>query len=263
MTDLSLGSDPPGVVYAYAPGRGAIHGLKLLESYKGIVHCEGYAADKTIVNEKRPGNMADDFTLAFCWVHLRRQLINAQKKAAPAPASVVEKPLRRIAQLYAIEAGLRGRRTDERREGRQIYVRPLAKAMGKWLAAQLKIVSDKSDTAQAIRYAQNLWAGLTLYLEYGRIEMDTNAVERAGRPIKLTAKNSLFASCDDGAEHWSMLASFIETCKLNQVNAESWLADVLTKLVNGWPEAKLEELLPWADAYTKRSARELNQKQAA
>jgi len=83
------------------------------------------------------------------------------------------------------------------------------------------------------------------------------------RPIKLTAKNSLFAGCDDGAEHWSMLASFIETCKLNQVNAESWLADVLTKLVNGWPEAKLEELLPWADAYTKRSLRELNQKQAA
>jgi hypothetical protein len=120
--------------------------------------------------------------------------------------------------------------------------------MAKWLAAQLKIVSGKSDTAQAIRYAKNHWAGLTLYLEDGRIEMDTNAVERAMRPIKITAKNSLFAGCDDGAQHWSMLALFIETCKLNQVNAESWLADVLTKLVNGWPEAKLEELLPWADA---------------
>ncbi len=250
------------MVYADAPGRGAIHGLKLLEGYRGIVHCDGYAAYKTIANEKRPGNMAEDVTLAFCWVHLRRQFIKAQKTAAPAPAPVAEEALRRIAQLYAIEAGLRGRSADERREGRQIHARPLVEAMEKWLAAQLKIVSGKSDTAQAIRYAQNHWAGLTLYLEEGRIEMDTNAVERAMRPIKLTAKNSLFSGCDDGAEHWSMLASFIETCKLNQVNAESWLADVPTKLANGWPEAKLEELLPWADAYTKRSARELNQKQA-
>ena len=251
------------MVYAYAPGRGAIHGLKLLEGYKGIVHCDGYQAYKTITNEKRPGNMAEDVTLAFCWVHLRRQFIQIQKDFAPAPAPVATEALRRIAELYVIEATLRGRSAEERREGRQIHARPLIEAMEKWLAAQLKIVSGKSDTAQAIRYAQNHWAGLTLYLEDGRIEMDTNAVERAMRPIKLSAKNSLFAGCDDGAEHWAMLASFIETCKLNQVNAEAWLADVLTKLVNGWPEAKLDELLPWADAYTKLSAVEPDRREAA
>jgi transposase len=139
----------------------------------------------------------------------------------------------------------------------------LIEAMEKWLAAQLKIVSGKSDTAQVIRYAQNHWTGLTRYLDDGRIEMDTNAVERAMRPIKLSAKNSLFAGCDDGAEHWAMLASFIETCKLNQVNAETWFADVLTKLVNGWPEARLDELLPWADAYTKLSAGEPDRREAA
>lgn len=258
-----LGPEPPGVVYAYAPGRGAIHGLKLLEGYKGIVHCDGYQAYKTITNEKRPGNMAEDVTLAFCWVHLRRQFIQIQKDFAPAPAPVATEALRRIAELYVIEANLRGQSAEERREGRQTHARPLIEAMEKWLAAQLKIVSGKSDTAQVIRYAQNHWAGLTRYLDDGRIEMDTNAVERAMRPIKLSAKNSLFAGCDDGAEHWAMLASFIETCKLNQVNAEAWLADVLTKLVNGWPEAKLDELLPWASAYTKLSAVEPDRREAA
>jgi len=255
------GPDPPGVVYAYAPGRGAIHGLKLLEGYKGIVHCDGYGAYKTIANPKRPGNMAEDVTLAFCWTHLRRQFVKIER-ATPS-ALTAHEALLRIAQLYGIEAQLRGRSADERREGRQLQSRPLIEAMEVWFEAQLHVLSKKSDTAGVIRYAQNHWEGLTRYLDDGRIEMDTNAVERAMRPIKLTAKNSLFAGCDDGAESWSLLASFIETCKLNQVNAEAWLADVLTKLVNGWPQARLDELLPWAEAYARRALRALDQRQAA
>jgi len=258
-----MGPDPPGVVYAYAPGRGAIHGLKLLEGFRGIVQCDGYQAYKTITNEKQRGNRAEDVTLAFCWAHLRRHFIDAQKKLAPAPAPVAQEALRRIAELYAIEAGLRRRSAAERREGRQAHARPLVEAMDKWLETQLKTLSGKSDTAAAIRYAQTHWDGLKLYLDDGRIEMDTNAVERAMRPIKLNAKNSLFAGCDDGAEHWAMLASFIETCKLNEVNAEAWLTDVLTKLVNGWPEAKLDELLPWAEAYTRLGSTAQDQRHAA
>jgi hypothetical protein len=92
-----------------------------------------------------------------------------------------------------------------------------------------------------LRYALRHWDGLTLYLDDGRIEMDTNAVERA---------NALFAGCDEGAENWALLASLIETCKLNGVSAEHWLTDVLAKLVNGWPAARLDELLPWASTYT-------------
>jgi transposase len=111
-------------------------------------------------------------------------------------------------------------------------------------------LAQKSNTAKALRYALRHWDGLTLYLDDGRIEMDTNAVERAMRPIKLNAKNSLFAGCDDGAESWAVLASLIETCKLNGVSAEHWLSDVLAKLVNGWPAARLDELLPWASTYT-------------
>jgi transposase len=249
------GPEPPGVVYAYAPGRGAVHGLKLLEGFKGVIHCDGYAAYKTMTDPARggrgEGNLAGDVTLAFCWAHLRRQFVKIVRTTAPAPAPVAAEALTRIGQLYTLEAALRGRSADERRAGRQTHAAPLTGALKGWFEEQLKKLSGKSDTAKAIRYALNHWQGLTLYLEDGRIEMDTNSVERAMRPIKLTAKNALFAGCDDGAEHWAMLASLIETCKLNNADAAAWLTDVLTKLVNNWPLARLDELLPWAPAYVK------------
>lgn len=105
-------------------------------------------------------------------------------------------------------------------------------------------------TRRRPRYALRHWDDLTFYLDDGRIEMDTNAVERAMRPIKLDAKNALFAGCDESAENWAVLASLIETCKLNGVSAEHWLSDVLVKLVNGWPAARLDELLPLASTFT-------------
>jgi hypothetical protein len=182
--------------------------------------------------------------------HLRRQFVKIEREAAPAPAPVAREALERIAQLYVVEKALRGRSDAERRAGRQAHARPLATALKQWFEAKLDHLAQKSDTAKALRYALRHWDGLTLYLDDGRIEMDTNAVERAMRPIKLNAKNSLFAGCDEGAENWAVLASLIETCKLNGVSAEHWLADVLAKLVNGWPAARLDELLPWASIYT-------------
>lgn len=243
------GPEPPGVAYAYAPGRGAVHGLNLLYGFKGVVHCDGYGAYKTMVKPERADTLAGDVRLAFCWAHLRRLFVKIERTAAPAPAPVAREALRRIAELYKIEQALRGRDADERQEGRQRLAEPLVVALKSWFEGQLETLSGKSDTAGAIRYGLNHWDGLVMYLEDGRIEMDTNAVERAMRPIKLTAKNALFAGCDDGAEHWAMLASLIETCKLNEVNAEAWLADVLTKLVNAWPLSRLDELLPWSPAY--------------
>ena len=129
--------------------------------------------------------------------------------------------------------------------GRQAHAGPLAAALKQWFEAKLGHLAQKSETAKTLRYALRHWDGLTLYLDDGRIE----AVERAMRPIKLNAKNALFAGCDEGAENWALLASLIETCKLNSVSAEHWLADVLAKLVNGWPAARLDELLPWASTY--------------
>jgi transposase len=119
-----------------------------------------------------------------------------------------------------------------------------------WFEAKLDHLAQKSDTAKALRYALLHWDDLTLCLGDGHIEMDTNAVERAMRPIKLSAKNSLFAGCDEGAESWAVLATLIETCKLNSISAEHRLSEVLSKLVNGWPAARVDELLPWSSTYT-------------
>jgi len=98
----------------------------------------------------------------------------------------------------------------------------------------------------AIQYGLNQWDGLIRFLDDGRIEIDSNTVERSIRPIALNRKNSLFAGHDQGAQNWAIVASLIETCKLNGANPHAWLADVLTKLVNRWPAKRIDELMPWA-----------------
>jgi transposase len=236
------GTDPPGVVYTYAPGRGAAVGLKPLAGYAGIVQCDGYAVYKQMADPKREGGGA---TLAFCWSHLRRRFYDiAQGGASPLASEALD----RFAALYAIEARIRGRSAEARRAVRQAESKPLVAALEAWFRAQLVRVSGKSVIAAAFRYGLNHWDGLARYLEDGRIEIDTNAVERAMRPIALNRKNALFAGHDEGAVNWACIASLIETCKLNGVEPQAWLADVLTKLVNLWPAARLDELLPWAAA---------------
>jgi len=238
------GSDPPAVVYTYAPGRGAEHGLKLLAGYSGIVQCDGYAAYKRLADPKREGGAV---MLAFCWSHWRRRFYEIAKSG---PAPIASEALKRIATLYAIEAKIRGRHAEERRLVRQAESKPLVEDLKTWLEVQLALVSGKSAIAVAIRYGLNHWDGLLRFLDDGRIEMDTNAVERSMRPIALGRKNALFAGHDEGAANWACIASLIETCKLNGVDPQAYLADVLTKLVNLWPASHVDELLPsaWARA---------------
>jgi len=157
-----------------------------------------------------------------------------------------EEALARIAALYAIEAKIRGQSAAARQAVRQTEAAPLVADLKSWFEAQLARVSAKSTIAAAFRYGLNHWDGLTRYLEDGRIEIDTNAVERAMRPIALSRKNALFAGHDAGAANWACIASLIETAKLNHVDPQAWLADTLTKLVNLWPAARIDELLPWA-----------------
>lgn len=121
--------------------------------------------------------------------------------------------------------------------------------MKTWLGEQPAKLPRSSETAKAIRYGLNHWDGLTRFLDDGRIEIDTNAVERSIRPLALNRKNALFAGSDEGGTNWAIVASLIETCKLNRVNPHAWLTDTLTKLVNGWPASKIDDLMPWA--YTK------------
>jgi transposase len=234
------GSDPPAVAYTYAPGRGAVHALKLLGTYRGIVQCDGHAAYKTIADEARAG---DAITLAFCWAHLRRKFFDIAKGGS---APIASEALERIAVLYAIEKTIRGRSADERRAVRVEKIKPLVLALKAWLEEQLARASGKSVIAEAIRYGLNHWGGLVRFLEDGRIELDTNIVERSMRPIALNRKNALFAGHDGGAENWACLASLIETCKLHRVDPQAYFADVLTKLVNLWPESRLDDLMPWA-----------------
>jgi transposase len=242
------GSDPPGVAYTYAPGRGAVHALKLLDDYSGIVQCDGYTAYKTLADPARDQERAGRITLAFCWSHLRRRFVEIER-ASSAPTA--KEALSRIGQLYAIERNLRGRTAEERRQGRQTHSKPLVTALKAWFEERLKTLSAKSPTAEAIRYGLNHWEGLLRFLDDGRIELDTNSVERAMRPIALNRKNALFAGCDEGAEAWACLASLIETAKLNGADPEAYLTDVLEKLVNGWPASRTDELLPWAQAYAR------------
>ncbi len=131
---------------------------------------------------------------------------------------------------------------------RQEKSRAIVDAFEPWLRDKLALISQKTKLAEAIRYALSRWDGLTRFIDDGRIEIDSNVVERAIRPIALNRKNALFAGSDGGAENWAIVASLIESCKLNGVNPMAYLADVLTKIVNGHLASKLDELMPWAYA---------------
>ena len=153
--------------------------------------------------------------------------------------------LERIAGLYAIEKEIRGLSAEERRAVRQDKGRPIIDDLQPWLRAKLALISQKTKLAQAIRYALSRWNGLIRFLDDGRIEIDSNVVERSIRPIALNRKNALFAGSDGGGEHWAVIASLIETCKLNGVDPHAYLTDVITKIVNGHPNSRIDELLPW------------------
>src|SRR3954451_24559230 len=141
------------------------------------LQCDGYAAYKTIADDARTG---DAITLAFCWVHLRRQFFDIAKGGS---APIASEALDRIAALYAIEKMIRGKSADERRAVRQEKSKPLVLALKTWLEQQLARVSTKSVIAEVIRYGLNHWDGLVRFLDDGRIELDTNIVERSIRPI--------------------------------------------------------------------------------
>ncbi|SEG34540.1 IS66 family transposase, partial [Jhaorihella thermophila] len=114
-----------------------------------------------------------------------------------------------------------------------------------WLTTHRARVSAKSPLGEALKYIAKYWDGLTLFLNDGRIEIDSNTVERTIRPIALNRKNALFAGHDAGAQNWATLASLIETCKLNTVNPHTWLTGTLTAIINGHKQSRIEELLPW------------------
>lgn len=230
------GADPPGVAYVYAPDRKAERPIEHLDGFRGILQTDGYEGYRKLARR-------GDVQLAFCWAHVRRRFVELAR-AGPAP--IASEALERIAVLYRIEAEIRGRSPEERRAARQVRSRPVIDAFEPWLRARLALVSQKSKLADALRYPLARWPGLGLFLEDGRVEIDSNTVERSIRPLALTRKNALFAGSDGGAEHWAAIASLVETCKLVGIDPYAYLTDVITRIVAGHPNRRLDELLPWA-----------------
>jgi transposase len=232
------GRDPPGVAYVYAPDRKALRPIEHLAGFKGTLQVDGYGGYRVLAER-------GEVTLAFCWAHVRRRFYEL---AAAGPAPIASEALERIASLYAVESAIRGRSAEERHAVRNKKSKPILDDLEPWLRGKLELISQKTKLAEAIRYALSRWQGLIRFLGDGRIEIDSNVVERAIRPIALNRKNALFAGSDGGGEHWAVIASLIETCKLNSVDPNAYLADVTTKIVNGHPNSKIDDLLPWAYA---------------
>jgi transposase len=232
------GADPPIAVYVYAQNRKAEQPLAHLAGFMGVVQVDGYAGYRALARR-------NSVQLAFCWSHVRRRFYEL---AAAAPAPIASETLERIGALYAVEKDVRGRNPDQRRAARQENSRTIVDALEPWLREKLALISQKTKLAEAIRYALSRWDGLTRFIDDGRIEIDSNVVERAIRPIALNRKNALFAGSDGGAENWAIVASLVETCKLNGVDPQAYMADVLAKIVNGHLASKLDELMPWAYA---------------
>jgi transposase len=235
-------SDPPAVVYAYAPGRGGVHAVKLLDGFTGVLQVDGYAGYNALANPARPGGSV---TLAYCWSHLRRKFYEIY---VGGHSPIATQALARIKQLYAIEDEIRGLPPELRRRARQDRSRAIIEALKPWFAQSLAAVPKGGKIGEALAYGLNHWDGLTRFLDDGRIEIDSNTVERSIRGVALNRKNALFAGHDLGAENWATIASFVETCKLNEVDPLAWMTDVLTKLVNRWPASKIDKLMPWAYA---------------
>jgi transposase len=233
------GPGHPAAAYVYSEDRRGEHPQTHLRGFRGLLQVDGYAGFGGLVT----GKTDDAPQLAFCWAHVRRKFYDIHV-ANPSP--LAEQALRRIAALYEIEADIRGTPAGHRQQERQQRSRPLVEAMHTWLTQQHERISGRSTLAQAIRYALNHWKGLVLYLDDGRLELDTNTVERAMRPIALGRKNALFAGADAGGKHWAIVATLIQSAKLNDVDPLAWLTDVLKRIVAGRTKNhELATLLPW------------------
>lgn len=234
------GPAAPTVVYVFAGGRGHKQIASQLADYQGVLQVDAYGGYSAL---EREGRQPGPIRLAFCMAHARRKFTDVYKTTrSPIARDMIE----RFAKVYAVEADIKGAGAGERLAARRERTSPLMTALKTRLEGALAEVSTKSSLAGAIRYSLNHWAGLTLFLDDGRIEVDNNTVERTMRPIALGRKNSLFAGNDGGAETWAILASLLNTARLNEIDPFTWLHDVLERMVSGEVRShQLDQLLAW------------------
>jgi transposase len=228
------GKVPPAVLYRYSPDRKGERPREHLKGFSGFLQADGYAGFDGLYESGRVVEVA-------CWAHVRRKFFDVHQANGSA---IAREALDRIGALYAIEAEIRGRPPDDRLRTRQARAGPLLVGLKTWLETTRPKLSGKSDLAAAMRYALSRWDALTRYCDDGRLEIDNNAAERSIRPLALGRKNYLFAGSDAGGQRAAAIYSLIEAAKLNGLDPQMWLRDVLVRIADH-PVNRVSAFLPW------------------
>lgn len=234
------GDDPPGVVFFYAPDRRGENAEKFLRGFDGVLQLDGYQGYNRLTRPSRKGG--GPIRVAHCWAHARRKLKEVFDRDG---SEIAAEGLRRIAELYRVEADIRGMAPGQRLSARQARTAPLVAAFGQWLQEQRLRVSAKSRLGEKLAYIHRHWDGLRTFLHDGRVEIDSNGVENLIRPIALNRKNALFCGHDEGGKAWGRIASLIGTAKVNGVEPFTYLKATLEAIAAGHPKSRIDELLPW------------------
>jgi transposase len=245
------GKDPPAAIYFYSPDRGGAHPQLHLESWAGLMQADAYAGFNALyAGGRAPGAILE----AACWAHGRRKFFEladvARKKAAPARATrialspIAVEAVKRIDAIFDIEREINGIAADQRLAARQQRVKPLLEALHAWMKAERARVSGKSAIGKAMDYMLKRWPAFTRFLDDGRLCLTNNAAERMIRPLAVGRRNWTFAGSDRGGERAAAMYTLLQTAKLNDIDPQAWLADVLARIA-ALPASRLPELLPW------------------
>jgi transposase len=263
LTDPFGGTVPPAAMFYYSRDRAGEHPQAHLANYAGIFQADAYGGyNKLYEPDRKPGPILE----AACWVHARRPFFimadvaeNARRKAQgkpPAPISPLAlEAVRRIDALFEIERSINGQSAEQRRAVRQELSAPLVADLERWMREQRAKLSRGNEVAKAMDYMLKRWTAFTRFLDDGRICLSNNAAERALRGIALGRKSWLFAGSDRGGQRAAAMYSIVVTAKMNDVDPQAWLADVLTRIAEH-PAHRLDELMPWNWQRLRESARQ-------
>jgi transposase len=246
------GQAPPGAVFYYSRDRAGEHPQTHLANYRGIFQADAYGGYGKLYEAGRaPGPILE----AACWVHARRPFFvmadlaeNARRKAQGKKPAIISplalEAVRRIDALFEIERAINGQSAEKRRAGRQELSAPLVANLEGWMREQRAKLSRGNDIAKAMDYMLKRWTVFTRFLDDGRVCLSNNAAERGLRGIVLGRKSWLFCGSDRGGERAAVMYSLIVTAKMNNVDPQAWLADVLARIAEH-PAQRLDELLQW------------------